>query len=183
MKLTQWNRYRHETYKDRPADELPFIRQTLVSAPTADERVTEPAKAPGIKDYFQCVEIGEHEQANGTKVPCSYYQCLEPNCKMKRPIKEIKKNTGLLFRHMATCNPTLWRALKLGSKHSNFKEGVDGEFIQVRSTHGSNVERLFPLHLQCQWNQPLVSIVFGSSMDTIDIPNSLFVFFVDHRNH
>ena len=100
MKLTQWNRYRHETYKDRPDDELPFIRQTLVSAPTADECVTaEPAKAPGIKDYFQCVEIGEHEQANGTKVPCSYYQCLEPNCKMKRPIKEINHTYAHIRTH------------------------------------------------------------------------------------
>jgi hypothetical protein len=43
MKLSQWNRYRNDTFKDRREDELPFIRG---QAPAAEGGVVVNSKAP-----------------------------------------------------------------------------------------------------------------------------------------
>ena len=42
MQLSQWNRYRHYTYKDRPDDELPFMRKL----PDADAEPMQDAAEP-----------------------------------------------------------------------------------------------------------------------------------------
>ena len=132
MKLSQWNRYRHYTYKDRREDELPFIKALPVGEETPKDSVPAPEKPKGIKDFFTCVETGEHQQGDGIMVPCSFFVCTQPNCKQKKPIKEIKKNTGLLYRHLEKCNPVLWRELRLSSKHSKLRQGENGEAIEVR---------------------------------------------------
>ena len=55
-----------------------------------------------------------------------------------KPIKELRKGTGLLFRHLKTCNPDMWRKLRLSSKHSKAYLDEEGEEIEV------SVERFGP---------------------------------------
>ena len=55
-----------------------------------------------------------------------------------KPIKELRKGTGLLCRHLKTCNPDLWRKLRLSSKHSKAYLDEEGEEIEV------SVERFGP---------------------------------------
>ena len=44
---------------------------------------------------------------------------MQKGCKLDgRPIKEICKSTGQLFRHLRTCNHDLWFQLQLSSKPS-----------------------------------------------------------------
>ena len=85
-----------------------------------------------IRAHFDVVETGTHEQKDGEILPCTWYKCTRPQCKLKTTIKEVRKNTGLLYRHMSKCDPSLWRELRLGSKHSKYKQGEDGEEVEVR---------------------------------------------------
>ena len=48
-----------------------------------------------------------------------------------RPIKEICKGTGQLFRHLKNCNNDLWLQLQLSSKHSMTQLDEEGELMQV----------------------------------------------------
>ena len=63
MKLSQWNRYRHDTYKDRQDAELPYIKErpsnetVAVAAP--------PTKEPKIKTVFEKKGTGMHKQGDG----------------------------------------------------------------------------------------------------------------------
>ena len=64
MPLTQWNRYRHDTYKDNRQAELPFIRDKTTLQPTES-----PASAPapaeaGIFEHFELVSTGKHKQVS-----------------------------------------------------------------------------------------------------------------------
>ena len=63
MQLAQWNRYRHDTFKNRPSDELPYIRERVVvvdegvgAAPAAPTAV----KGSPIHDAFTLVKEGTH---------------------------------------------------------------------------------------------------------------------------
>ena len=60
MKHAEWNRYRHETYKDRRQGELPFITNPTEQPEAHGGRpavpVKEEPKAPtGIKAHFEVV--------------------------------------------------------------------------------------------------------------------------------
>ena len=62
MKLSQWNRYRNDTFKDRREDELPFIPG---QAPAAEGGVVVNSKAPqtpSIKTVFTLTSEGVHTQ-------------------------------------------------------------------------------------------------------------------------
>jgi hypothetical protein len=126
-----WNRYRHDTYKDRREDELPFIPKAEETAVIVAPK--EEAKAECIKDHFELKSKGKHQKASGGEVDCIWWVCKQPNCKCRNPIKEINKGTGQLFRHMRSCNNGLWRRLKLGSKHSRTRTDDNGEEVQVGS--------------------------------------------------
>ena len=58
MKLSQWNRYRNDTFKDRRDDELPFIPG---QAPAAEGGVVAKApQTPSIKTVFTLTSEGAH---------------------------------------------------------------------------------------------------------------------------
>ena len=68
MKLSQWNRYRNDTFKDRREDELAFIPG---EAPATEGGVVEKLKAPQtplIKTVFTLKSEGVHTQKNGSVV-------------------------------------------------------------------------------------------------------------------
>ena len=54
MKLSQWNRFRNGTYKERRADEPPFIPRLAAPATAAPEVAapTDKMKGPAIKRVF-----------------------------------------------------------------------------------------------------------------------------------
>ena len=130
MKLSQWNRYRHDTFKDRPNDELQYIKDVPVVKLLKEQPVeNEPAK---IKQIFELKGTGTHTQRDSTEVPCSFFVCKQPKCRLKgEPIKEIRAGTGQLFRHLKTCNNALWMQLRLESTHSKARRGTDGQIIEV----------------------------------------------------
>ena len=87
MNLSQWNRFRNDTFKKQRADELPFILR--LSAPaTAEPEVAAPTdkmKGPAIKRAFTLQSKGTHVQKDGTNVACSYFACQqEQHCVRKR---------------------------------------------------------------------------------------------------
>ena len=134
--LAQWNRYRHDTYKDRRDDELPFIvapSDQAAAQPTAPEEKT----PTGILAFFEVVKTGPHTQkkkSGGTKiVQCTWYRCTQPGCKRKEMIREVSKGTGQLFRELKTCNNLLWRKLRLESRHSKVVMGADGLEVELMS--------------------------------------------------
>ena len=106
MKLSQWNCYRNNTFKDRREDELPFIPG---QAPAAEGGVAVNLKAPqtpSIKTVFTLTSEGA--QPKGWQPGAVWWTCLQKGCKLDgRPIKEICKSTGQLFRHLRTCNHEL----------------------------------------------------------------------------
>ena len=75
MPLAQWNRYRHDTFKDRREDELPFIRNKAEELSPAEPPAKEPAA--GILQHFEAVSTGPHPQkmkGGGIKeVECTWY--------------------------------------------------------------------------------------------------------------
>ena len=135
MQLSQWNRFRHDTFKNRPSDELPYIRERVVvveegvgAAPAAATAV----KVSPIHDAFTLVKEGTHTQKCGKVVACRFWKCNQSHCKLNgETIKEIGKGTGQLFRHLKTCNEKLWGQLRLSSKHSKARLDENGKEIQV----------------------------------------------------
>ena len=137
MKLSQWNCFRNDEFKERRTDELPFILG-LAAPSTAEQEVAAPTdemKGPAIKRVFTLQSKGTHVQKDGTKVSCSYFACTQTGCKLKgEPLKELKSGTGMLFRHLKRCNEALWRQLMLASKPSKSGLGEDREEVQVSRT-------------------------------------------------
>ena len=65
MKLSQWNHYRNDTFKDRRDDELPFIP---AQAPAAEGGVAvKVPQTPSIKTVFTLTSEGVHTQSNGNQ--------------------------------------------------------------------------------------------------------------------
>ena len=127
MPLTDWNRYRHDTYKEDRAAERPYIREPGdgggggggAAAAAAAEVGAESAR-PEIYGEFEYLNDGTHEvkPKNGGApkiVPCEYWRCKNHanNGKCtRRPIKVVNKSTGKLFGHLEHCYPQRWAELK-----------------------------------------------------------------------
>ena len=113
MPLTDWNRYRHDTYKEDRAAERPYIREPGdggggggggggAAAAAAAEVGAESAR-PEIYGEFEYLNDGTHElkPKNGGApkiVPCEYWRCKNHanNGKCtRRPIKVVNKSTGM----------------------------------------------------------------------------------------
>ena len=141
ISLKQWNRYRHDTYKSRRQDELPFILSPTDRVAPQPAAPVQAEKSHGIIACFDLVKTGPHEQecrGGGTKtVQCNWYPCTQAGCKRPRSalIREVGKGTGQLFRELKRCNHqlSLWRELRLESKHSKQGIGPDGEEVELMS--------------------------------------------------
>jgi hypothetical protein len=137
MKLAQWNRYLFYTYKDKPETEHPFhaAKEAIPEEPLKKEPTVATAR---IKTVFEAKGEGKHVQSDGSEVSCSWWKCTQPGCKLVAGhlIREVPKSaSGQMFRHLKTCNPALWRELRLESKHSKVEKGENGEDIEVSAEH------------------------------------------------
>ena len=115
MPLIDWNRYRHDTYKEDRAAERPYIWEPgdggggggAAAAAAAAEVGAESAR-PEIYGEFEYLNDGTHElkPKNGGApkiVPCEYWRCKNHanNGKCtRRPIKVVNESTGKLFGHL-----------------------------------------------------------------------------------
>jgi len=74
MKLSQWNRFRNDTFKDRRDDELSFIPG---QAPAAEGGVAVKApQTPSIKTVFTLKDEDVYTQSNDTQVQCFWWTCV-----------------------------------------------------------------------------------------------------------
>ena len=125
MPLTEWNRYRHDTYKDDRAAELPFIRTSGDDAAAAPDPAAEPAatsKRGLIFSEFTTVDVGTHIQtmrSGGTKeVKCEFLKCKNTSgsCKSQTHIfKVINSGTHKIREHLKVCNPARFLEISGGS--------------------------------------------------------------------
>lgn len=139
--LAQWNRYRHDTYKDRREDELPFIKDQSDNSITLGGDTaasTAEAQNAAILKHFELVNTGTHMQKSKktgqlVEVQCSWYRCIQTGCRRSASdlIREVGKGTGQLFRELKKCNPTLHRELRMVSRHSKLVRGEDGEEVEL----------------------------------------------------
>ena len=110
MKLSQWDRYRNDTVKDRREDELPFIPG---QAPAAEGGVAVNLKAPqtpSIKTVFTLTSEGVHSQRDGNRVQSGGPACRRAaswTAALSKRCRKACKSTGQLFRHLRTCNHEL----------------------------------------------------------------------------
>ena len=144
MPIEQWDRYRHDTFKDNPTAEEPFLPTSSVLA--AVETVPTPAPAaaekPPVYKYFEFVKSGEHVQNEGKPtqkiVPCEWYACKNKahgKCKGKEDSHKVvsKATTGLL-RHVKVCfGAAAWVECRLDSKGSKARRGADGSVVETYS--------------------------------------------------
>ena len=152
--LTLWNRWRHDTYeRDREAevqflDELPAVKAGSAPPPASEQHENALNFEPEVKKHFWVARVGTHVvqgqgKNKGKRKPCTWYVCKQPGCKRGRahPIKQVGADTGGLFSHLESCQPSLCRTLRIASKASKWQSNEDGEVYQLYS-----FDELLPHH-------------------------------------
>ena len=111
MPVAEWNRYRHETYKDGAKDETPYIPAPATGTALTTAAAAAPSRPP-IYEEFTLEGTGTHrvKPKNGSAaydVECEWWKCKNTSgrCKVRTPFKVVKKATGKLFGHLKKCNP------------------------------------------------------------------------------
>lgn len=113
MALTDWNRYRHDTYKHNREAELVYIRSPDAAAPAADApaAAVAPSKA-SIYSEYKLVDTGRHTQkckdGKEKQVKCEYFKCIKSSgkCKSQNHVfKVINSGTMKIRTHLRVCNP------------------------------------------------------------------------------
>ena len=109
MPLTDWNRYRHDTYKGDRDKELPYIRtpnQGEGAGAPPPAAAAEPERPP-IYSEFDFVSAGVHKvkpkDGSAEKTAkCEFWLCKNTsgNCKHRIPIKVVNRATGKLNGHL-----------------------------------------------------------------------------------
>ena len=95
MPLLDWNRYRHETYKENRDAELPYIRMSGEAAANAAPALAAPAVSAKAAIYseFKIIETGSHTQTGkdgSTKVvKCEYLN--SGKCKSQAHVFNFKR--------------------------------------------------------------------------------------------
>ena len=115
--LELWNRWRHNTYKDRRDDELQYLDElpALTAGRVPPEAAAEKEKTePEVKKFYDIVGTGMHTYGGhgklaGKTVPYFLYACKVPGCWRgpMKPIKQCAQATGQLFIHLNDCQPDL----------------------------------------------------------------------------
>ena len=121
MPIAEWNRFRHETYKNNREAENIYIRRPVAAEPK-EQALNEPER-PLIYSEFSFVNAGTHKvkPKNGgpqRDVKCEWWLCSNTSgkCKHRLPIKVVEKATTKLIDHLKTCNNARWITVRIGSK-------------------------------------------------------------------
>jgi hypothetical protein len=155
--LSQWNRWRHATYKDDRGAELQYLDELPAPEPGPQADVPKEKAEPEVKLHFELVAESVHTYGGkgkwaGKTDKCYYYACKSPGCKrgLAKPIKVVSTETGQLFAHLEVCQPELCVRLRTVSKYSAVTiDEVTGEryslysFDELLPHHARYVEKCF----------------------------------------
>jgi hypothetical protein len=154
--LALWNRWRHNTYKDRRDDELQYLDELPAAGAAARAAVAQEKAEPEVKKFFTVVSQGVHTYGGGGRLSgqtaVSYnYACKKDGCTRgpNKPIKQVGASTGQLFIHLKSCQPEVCRQLRAHSKYSPLHIDDDGNeyslysFDELLPHHARFVERCF----------------------------------------
>lgn len=141
MQLEQWNRLRHDTYKNNREEENQYIEKVgevgpsspAVASSTSAQSDPKPGR-PHVYRYFEVVESGTHTvqsgKSEGKKQKYSLWKCVLPNCRGFHG-KVSGGSTGVLFRHLESEHKPEHNLARLASSHS--KVG-DNNCIRLHSS-------------------------------------------------
>ena len=136
IRLEQWNRYRHDTYKDdREAEEIYMPNAPLIELDQAlqETALETAAGTPLVYSYFNFLRTGTHIQnegkANARGVTCDWYLCKNKEkgcCKGREDTcKVVMKGTTVLLRHVKLCfGDAAWMKCRLHSANSKLRQGA-----------------------------------------------------------
>ena len=145
--LTDWNRHRHDTYKDNREAEKVYIR-TVAAAPTEIKAAADEPERPPIYSEFEFVSAGKHTvkvKGGGTReVDCEFWRCKNTSgkCKHRIPFKIVLKASGKIFGHLKTCNPCAWTKVKLASSGTDLELDENGKCLGREIVYSSFPEAL-----------------------------------------
>ena len=132
--LADWNRYRHETFKDNRNAENQYIRSVAVVQAVVEPEPAAP-KLPSIYSEFEFVSSSTHTVVpKGDKppysVPCEFWRCRNTSgkCKHRDPIKVVKKGTAKIRGHLRVCNPAAFLRVREQADGAELDE--DGKLIE-----------------------------------------------------
>ncbi|KAK3243581.1 hypothetical protein CYMTET_46778, partial [Cymbomonas tetramitiformis] len=136
IRLDQWNRFRHDTYKDDRQAELRFIPATTVSAASndVDDELETEERAPV---YANFTSMGETEhlvntgKKKGTTTKCYLWKC--DLCKSNPILKVFGGSTGVLFKHLDRYHPNEYALARKTSKHSKCRVDENGVVVEIYS--------------------------------------------------
>ncbi|KAK3256724.1 hypothetical protein CYMTET_34160 [Cymbomonas tetramitiformis] len=138
IRLDQWNRFRHDTYKDDRDAELPFIPDaTRVSEAinTQASATVEPTagRAPVYQHFVRACPDEKHTIASGDNkgkvVKVSLWKCTL--CDSTRIFKVFSGSTGGLFKHLKRTHKAEHQAARISSTHSKVRVEEDGSITEL----------------------------------------------------
>ena len=140
IRVSQWNRFRHDTFKDNREAENRFIRtRSLAQDPISDvvENTSDEKELPPVYKYFfrDCVTTHTILQGprKGTIVPAEIWSCKLTNCTKPHSHKVVNKSTGVLFRALKERHPAEWKQARIDSSYSKAILEDDGTVTEVYS--------------------------------------------------
>ena len=139
MPVTEWNRYRNDTYKNDRAAEAKYIRTVAVVDGQGDGAKASGKKEPErplIYSQFEFVSAGKHvvKGRDGVQreVACEFWRCRNTGrkCKHREAFKVVSKGTGKMLLHLKKCNPVAYVPIALGSKGSSLELDEAGQTVK-----------------------------------------------------
>jgi len=167
MRLSEWNRYRNDTYKERREDELPFLPPSELDHAMQEVQqnkekkrskveANEVEEKPPVYKYFDLVKSGVHEaqtKAGPVNVPCEWYRCKKgAQCKVKSATpddlhKVVKKGTSGLLKHIRACEgEEVWLRVR-ALTFSAISIGICCSSAQPLDTYAVSIAGCMPLIL------------------------------------
>jgi hypothetical protein len=109
MPLTEWNRCRHNTYKDNRAAEVQYIPKigaiTASSSATVEPAGEQTTRRPHVYSFFRFIDDAIHTvmkgKNKGKEFKATNWSCNLPGCENEtRTFKVVGGSTGPLFAHL-----------------------------------------------------------------------------------
>ena len=150
MPLRDWNRYRHDTYKDNPKGEEHFLPSSEICKVPGNMKATPAADAeetqlPLVYSHFTFVKKGTHTQnvgkSNEKIVPCEWWECknnAQGCCRGRQDElhKVVLKGTTGLLRHVKLCyGMDAWVKCRMANPGSKARQGVCLDSSSLMTAH------------------------------------------------
>ncbi|KAK3262274.1 hypothetical protein CYMTET_28859 [Cymbomonas tetramitiformis] len=140
IRLDQWNRFRHDTYKNDREAEMPFIPDTArVPQPLPSKSSDDPATGKfdslisPVYKHFERVGEDFHVPLTGKNAgkPQKFVLWKCRCCSESLSFKVFHGSTGVLFKHLGRFHPAEHTEARVSSKHSKLKLEADGTVTEL----------------------------------------------------